>query len=575
MDIKIIENSLGLLNSLDVIKDNENLHRKFDLISNKVESKELQLVVLGQFKRGKTTLINALIGTNLLPTAVIPVTSIITILKYGIKSKAIANFLNRKTTEIPTSKLEDYISEEKNPENEKQIDKVIIEHPSLYLKNGVQIIDTPGVGSVHKHNTDVAYEFIPQADAGIFVVTADPPISESELKFLNSIKSHLGKILFVQNKIDQVGIDEGKKSLEFTKRIIEESVGVKDLRFFSVSSKIALESKLKNQSNNIQDSNFLEFEKELNNFLTKEKLQVLTKSILTKLEALISEIDLILQLEIKTSKIPLLTLKEKIELFQKELTHIKQQKEDADFILQGQTEKLVKETLIEDIEVLKEQELPKILKELDLFYEKNSKLNGQELSNKFNLFLEQNIKRVFKIWRKAEETKLQQSLKAILDRFSNETNKTIEKVIDLSANIFDIQTNKFKTEIELAEEYEFQFSFDEIKVEIEVFTPIVSRLPKFLSHNLLYKNIKEKTDQEFDAHCGRVRYDFHQRMIKSISEYQAKLNETLELTVKEVKEAMKKGLKRKEKGEKEEKTSLAKLHKQEEILIKVKKIIFN
>ncbi|PIY70391.1 hypothetical protein COY89_01400 [Candidatus Roizmanbacteria bacterium CG_4_10_14_0_8_um_filter_36_36] len=573
MDIKIIENSISLLSSLNVLRDNENLLRKFHLISNKVKNKDFQLVVLGQFKRGKTSLINALIGVNLLPTAVIPLTSVVTILKYGDKPFARVVFLDGETKELMVLKLEDYISEDKNPKNIKQVDKMIIKYPSSYLKDGVQIIDTPGVGSVYGHNTDVAYEFVPQADAGIFVVTTDPPISASELSFLSSIKNYLGKILFVQNKNDQVGVDERKQSLEFTKRIIEEKIGVKNLRFYSLSSKLALESKINNGISKHNENQFLQFEKALTDFLNKERSQVLVKSVSSKLLSLIGEINLILQLEIKTSQTPLLILKEKIVAFEKELVTIKQQKEDADFILQGQTEKLVKEILIGDIEVLKEKELPKLLIELEEFYKNNKSLSGKELANKFDAFLEESIKRIFSRWRKEEEIKLQQSLKFILDRFSNETNKTIQKVIDLSANLFNINIEKFETETELAEEQEFKFSFDEIQVDIEIFTPVISHLPKFLSHNLLYKNIKEKTFEEFDKHCGRVRFDFHQRVVKSIGEYQNILNQTLEETISEVEIAMKKGIERKKKGQEKEITALIKLHEQEKNLIKTKEMI--
>jgi len=568
-----IKENLSLLSSLEVLKNKENLFRKFNLINKKAESRELQLVVLGQFKRGKTTLINALIGSHLLPTSVIPLTSIVTILKYGDKPKAYVIFLDGNKKEINISKLEGYIAEEKNPKNERKVDKVIIEYPSLYLKNGIQIIDTPGVGSVYEHNTDIAYRFVPQADAGIFVITADPPISASELSFLTSIKDYLGKILFVQNKIDQVGVDEHKKSLEFTQRIIEENIKVKNLTFYPLSSKLALDGKVNKDNNKLQESHFLEFEKALTYFLKKEKSQVLVKSISTKLLYLINEINLIIQLEKKAVQTPYAILKEKIASFEKELVNIRQQKEDADFILQGQMEKLVKETLIEDIEILKEKETPILLKELEIFYKKNVKFNGKELANKFNLFLEQSIKQIFRTWRKVEETKLQQSLQSILDRFSKETNSSIQEVIDLSANLFDLHIEKFEAVTELAKEQEFRFSFDEFKVDIEIFIPVVSRLPKFLSHGLLYKNARERAEQELDQHCGRVRYDFHQRIIKSINEYRNILDEALEETINEINTAMKNGLKQKEKGKEEEKIALTKLQEQEEILVKAKKMI--
>ena len=187
---KLLDKSLSSIIQLPIVKQNELLAKRISQLSEKLDKNEFQLVVLGQFKRGKTTLINALLGKNILPTAVIPLTSIITILKYGNTKKVTVLLKDGKNKQITLDTISDYVTEVKNPKNFKNVDKVIIEYSADFLKNGIQIIDTPGVGSVYKHNTDVAYEFVPNADAGIFVVTADPPISESELHFLKSVKNY-------------------------------------------------------------------------------------------------------------------------------------------------------------------------------------------------------------------------------------------------------------------------------------------------------------------------------------------------------------------------------------------------
>ena len=78
----------------------------------------------------------------------------------------------------------DYITEKGNPRNRKGVREVEIAYPSDYLQDGVRVIDTPGVGSVYSHNTEVAYNYLPQVDAAIFVVTVDPPLSAAEQEFL-------------------------------------------------------------------------------------------------------------------------------------------------------------------------------------------------------------------------------------------------------------------------------------------------------------------------------------------------------------------------------------------------------
>jgi ribosome biogenesis GTPase A len=124
--------------------------------------------VLGQFKRGKSTLLNALLGAPVLPTGVTPVTAIPTFIKAGPKAAARITFQDGKEPlltsvegEIPGI-LERYISEVKNPHNRLNVESAEIEVRSEFLDHGIVLIDTPGVGSTFVHNTRAA-EAVPNA----------------------------------------------------------------------------------------------------------------------------------------------------------------------------------------------------------------------------------------------------------------------------------------------------------------------------------------------------------------------------------------------------------------------------
>ncbi len=119
------------------------------------------LVVLGQFKRGKSTLINALLGEKILPTAIVPLTSVVTILRYGPQLRVEVQYLDERKQEVQLADLPAYITERENPRNQKGVKEVTVFYPSAYLKGGLRIIDTPGAGSVYSHNTDVAYAYLP------------------------------------------------------------------------------------------------------------------------------------------------------------------------------------------------------------------------------------------------------------------------------------------------------------------------------------------------------------------------------------------------------------------------------
>ena len=96
-----------------------------------------------------------------MPTAIVPLTSVVTILRYGPKLKVEVEYLDGRTEEIDLSGLAAFITERENPQNKKAVKEVAVFYPSQYLKGGVRIIDTPGAGSVYSHNTEAAHAYLP------------------------------------------------------------------------------------------------------------------------------------------------------------------------------------------------------------------------------------------------------------------------------------------------------------------------------------------------------------------------------------------------------------------------------
>jgi tRNA U34 5-carboxymethylaminomethyl modifying GTPase MnmE/TrmE len=284
-------------------------------LKEKLLNNVFNLVVLGQFKRGKTTLINALLGAEILPTAVVPLTSIATILKYGETLSIKVFFNDGQVTEIGPDRLSQYVTEKENPKNMKDVLEVVITYPSSYLKDGVRLIDTPGVGSVYEHNTDVAYQYLPKSDAALFLLSVDQPVSKAELDFLKDVKEYSNRIFFLQNKADYVGYEDLNESISFSKKIIEEYMG-REARIFPLSAKLALEGKLSGEKELLGKSFLADFEKLLNTFLMEEKGKVLLLSVSNSLLRVLSQALFESGLEMKSLTIPVDELKAKIEAFE-------------------------------------------------------------------------------------------------------------------------------------------------------------------------------------------------------------------------------------------------------------------
>ncbi len=293
-------------------------------LKEKLEKNIFNIVVMGQFKRGKTSLINALIGCDLLPVAVVPLTSIATILTYGDNLKITVCLNNGECMEIPLEKLGDYVTEKGNPKNIKGVSEVYITYPSSYLKDGVRLIDTPGVGSVYQHNTEVAYQYIHKSDAVFFLVSVDQPMSKNELDFLNDVKAYSSKIFFLLNKKDYLSEDELRESVEFIKNILSEIY--ESPKIYPISAKLALSGIKTNDDRIILESGIKEFLADLNKFLMEEKGNVLINAVSNNILKNLQQLEFEVDLEMKSLKTPLNDLKEKIQLFEDKKADIVQKK---------------------------------------------------------------------------------------------------------------------------------------------------------------------------------------------------------------------------------------------------------
>ncbi len=167
-------------------------------------------------KRGKSSFINALLGAEVLPTGVLPVTAIITEISYGHAPEATIVYARGGLREsVPLDTLADYITEAGNPGNRKDVASVGIPYPTSFLESGIVLIDTPGIGSTRAHNTRTTESYLEHVDAGIVVLSVDPPITEVESQFLRRIKEDIPKLFFILNKTDIASEDESSKITEF------------------------------------------------------------------------------------------------------------------------------------------------------------------------------------------------------------------------------------------------------------------------------------------------------------------------------------------------------------------------
>jgi Dynamin family len=205
-------------------------------LAGRIAEGRFYVACIGQFKRGKSTLINALIGDPVLPVGFTPVTAVPTVIRYGEPRRARIQAGNGSWQEANASDLKQYVSEECNPENSKGIRGVEVFVPSPLLAAGMCLVDTPGLGSVFTGNTAATQAFIPHIDAALVVIGADPPLAGEELDLVEAVSNQVENIVLVLNKADRTTAEEKAAAVSFAARQLERRLGREISPVFEVSA---------------------------------------------------------------------------------------------------------------------------------------------------------------------------------------------------------------------------------------------------------------------------------------------------------------------------------------------------
>lgn len=202
-----------------------------------------RVVVMGEIKKGKSSFVNALLGVeNLVPVCDDVATSTVYKICYGVKREYRVFFTKESGKPVQTISAEEvaaYGTERGNPGNEKSVEFIQVLCPSPMLKDGLVIIDTPGLGGIVKEHKKITYDYVPKSDA-VFVVTesGNSPLGALEMSLIADLKKVTKHIYFVQTKSGTVSEDESKKRRERNLQILTTSAGFRqdEIKYFVVDS---------------------------------------------------------------------------------------------------------------------------------------------------------------------------------------------------------------------------------------------------------------------------------------------------------------------------------------------------
>lgn len=268
-------------------------------LSNQVQDDKFKVAVVGEYSSGKSSLLNVLLrlqnpdsrkADGLLPTAITPTTAVITTLVYD-ETRSITITLDDGTTRrVSAEQLNSFLTEptlrrrkfwwssdaEENEYLAQRIRKVRVGCVSSFLGEGVELVDTPGIGSINEDHARITRDFTAEVDAALFLISVDPPMGEREMTFLQHIKTITDRCLFVQTKRDLGDRTENgqlvwqRREKEHRRRI-GEVLGRTDFRLHCVSAYQAAQGLRRDDAQEFTDSGFGVLEGELQRFLVAER----------------------------------------------------------------------------------------------------------------------------------------------------------------------------------------------------------------------------------------------------------------------------------------------------------------
>jgi len=514
-------------------------------LASRLAEQQLHLAVLGQFKRGKSTLLNALLGAPVLPVAVTPLTAIPTFIGAGETYHLRTVRLSGESEELPAvnaealhALLEAHVTEAHNPNNRLGLARVEVSAPSPLLRRGVTLIDTPGVGSTFQHNTETAEAILPECDAAIFVVSLDPPITATELEYLSHIRATAPRIILVVNKIDVVDEVDRKSGVDFLRRVAGDTAGLREAPLFCVSARTALRAKIAGDQEALKASGLPELENYLSAFIAKEKQTALAAAIAGKAETLVGELKFDAESNLATLRMPIKQLSERLDMFDEAARRFEAERNIASDLIAGDRKRVLAE-LDDDAQQLHHHMLNAMLTEmmeaLDRGTHENVIVEG----------LSERLPRLFQEEFKRFEAKIRKRFTETLSVHQARAEQLIAQVRKTAADLLAIRY--------MAPAPEETFELKKVPYWVTNKRETLSLVPPGALDGVLPRSVrKQRTYQRFRALIGEVitrnvenlRWALRQNLEAGFATFEGKLDEQLRLTLAATREALRRGIER-------------------------------
>jgi small GTP-binding protein len=503
----------------------------------RVAEDRFNLVVLGEFKRGKSTLINALLRRNVLPTGVVPLTSVVTTIAGGDGDRLRVYFHDGREEEHPLSELAEFVTEARNPANRLGVELARVELEHDLLRAGLELVDTPGIGSIHSHNTEVARGFLPRVDAALCVLDAGQPLSQGERELFREAAERVPRLLLVINKIDHLDHADREVAVEFIRSALSDLLGPSEVELFAVSAR--------------RREGLAPLLARLRKLAAEERHALLLRSVAQLARGTAGEIAQAARFESHAIELPLDQLGSRAEMFERRIAELADASAEAGDLLERGIDRALQQLVNEPLEQYARNEEPRLRKDLRTHLDElGATVSPRELSAELEGWIDATVRGEFERLVPRFEAAIAEQLTELEQRYAQRIERILEQVQQAAEDVFGVRASEVLPDTGLRAPSRFSFKLKDVEHALDMIVGFGRTItPGALGRRLVIRDAEHRLIEMTDRHAGRLRSELAGRVAESVRDYRRELTAAVDEAVEAIRAAIERATTDRRRGE--------------------------
>ncbi len=506
---------------------------------------QLRVTVLGQFKRGKSTLLNALLGRELLPTGLLPVTSVATEVRPG-EGELFVIRNDGRTERAALSALPEFVTEAGNPENVKGVRRVEVRVPLPPWAGPAVFVDSPGIASIHPRATEEAYRLGAGVDAAIFVLSPQPPISEPELAFLRTVRGSATRFFFVMNKIDEVAEPERAELLEYVARALRDRAEIDPPRLYCLSARRVLRAGAAPDARSPADPDWSELLTDLGRYLGESRDDSLRRIRERRVSQYAERLGSMVDLARRTVSASEATFEKAHRALAETIERTTVERRAADALLDEDVIDVIA-TIDRRLERFRTDDQGPVVASLEEFLRSTRSWSAARLVEGFDRRCREVVAPRIQTWRATLEETAAGLLAAACDRYARRVESALREVDRAAGESFNVRLTSLALDVPLSDLSRYYVRIPGL-LDDSLAGQSAKLLPAGWLRGRLRSQLGRTVAEQLDAQSGLIRTDLIDRLRRSVAEYKEAVTSRIDGNLASVRAAMERGRKERDAG---------------------------